>query len=345
MSVERTFIGSAACILEAIRIIDANPYKVALVVDDQNRLQGTITDGDIRRGLLRGLRMDHPVSDIMNRRYTAGTTHDDPAHIEYLMASRVLRQIPILDDHGRVVDIRFGDEDAAGQPNDHWVVIMAGGLGKRLRPLTDSCPKPMLPINGRPILERIVCNLRDAGFKTFFLAVNYRSEMIEQHFGNGRAFGVRITYLREDRRLGTAGALSLLPEPPTQPILVMNGDLLTTVDFRRLVEYHREHDSRVTVCVSEFDFEVPFGVVRVENQRMVGLEEKPMQKVFVNAGIYVLDPEALHQVPSGRYFDMPHLITGRIEAGDRPAVFPIHEQWLDIGRPDDFEKANGLCPG
>jgi len=342
MSYERSLIHPKESIINAIRTINGNPYKVAIVVDENDCPLGTITDGDIRRALLKGFQMDHSVDDIMHKDFTSASIHDDVLHIDHLMRKHVIRHVPILDDNGKIVDIRLKEKTVGATETDHWVVIMAGGLGQRLLPLTETCPKPMLEINGRPILERIIIDLRKAGFKNFYIAVNYKSDVIERYFADGQAIDVNINYLREEKRLGTAGALSLIPQRPRKSVIVMNGDLLTTVDFRRLIDYHEEHSGAITVCVSEFDFKVPYGVVQVDNQKMVKLEEKPVQKVFVNAGIYVLDPSVLGQIPTGEYFDMTRLINKRIAAGDLPSVFPIHERWLDIGCPEDFEKANDI---
>jgi NDP-sugar pyrophosphorylase family protein len=223
-------------------------------------------------------------------------------------------------------------------------VIMAGGRGTRLGALTDECPKPMLRIGGRPILETILLNLAEYGISRIYLAVNYRAEMIEDYFGDGSRIGMRIEYLREQERLGTAGALSLMPSRPTETFVVMNGDVLTKVNVNDLVEFHRRGSAVVTMCVRQHDFHVPFGVVAVDGDTVLRIEEKPVRRDFVNAGLYALEPIALDSVAPQTYLDMPTLLNGLIAAGHRAAAFPVKEYWLDVGQHSDFERANGDFP-
>jgi NDP-sugar pyrophosphorylase family protein len=216
---------------------------------------------------------------------------------------------------------------------------MAGGLGKRLGSLTQSCPKPLLKIGGTPILEIIVNRLAEQGFRKLFISVNYRGEMIEDHFGDGARWTADIQYLREPERLGTAGALSLLPERPPQPFVVMNGDLLTKLNLKHLLDFHREHRAKATMCVREYQFQVPFGVVQADEHRLLGIDEKPTHRFLVNAGIYALDPDVLDLVPKNQMFDMPHLFEKLVATGHETMAFPIREYWMDIGRMDDLEQA------
>jgi NDP-sugar pyrophosphorylase family protein len=218
---------------------------------------------------------------------------------------------------------------------------MAGGLVNRLRPLTDECPKPMLKVGNKPLLETIVENFIEYGFHRFYISVNYMADVVESYFGDGSRWGVDIEYLHEEHRLGTAGALSLLPETPTEAILVMNGDLLTKVNFKQLLDFHYGHQAQATMCVREYDFQVPYGVVKIDGQRITSIDEKPIQRFFVNAGIYVLEPEALDLISSNIFFDMTTLFEKLIELKKEPAVFPIREYWLDIGHLADYNRANG----
>jgi NDP-sugar pyrophosphorylase family protein len=224
---------------------------------------------------------------------------------------------------------------------ENWVVLMAGGLGTRLAPLTDNCPKPLLKVGNKPILETIIENFISHGFKRFYLSVNYKAEMIEEYFGDGSRWGAEIRYLREDKKMGTAGALGLIPEPLTQPFLVMNGDLLTKVNFSQLLNFHQEQNAHATMCVREYDFQVPYGVVSVDKHRIKSIEEKPVHRFFVNAGIYVLDPEAVSLIPADMPYDMTSLFE-QMTANEREVIaFPVREYWLDIGHRDDFERAAG----
>ena len=221
------------------------------------------------------------------------------------------------------------------------VVLMVGGLGTRLRPLTNDCPKPLLKVGNKPILETIVENFIEEGFYEFYFAVNYKSEMIEKYFGDGSRFGIKINYIREKNRMGTVGALSLLPEKLKESAIVMNGDLLTKVNFGKLLDYHKEQEALATMAVREYTYQIPYGVIHFADSKIIGIEEKPSQSFFVNAGIYVLSPEAVARVDKEKFFDMPDLFNEIIKDGKITAAFPIREYWLDIGKIDDFEKAQG----
>jgi len=331
-------------IRDAIRTIDEGAIRIALVVDGDNRLLGTVTDGDVRRGILHGVALEEPVTRVMNPHPTTARADEGRDTILERMKQTRLHQIPVVDGQGRLVTVEILDELLQARHRDNWVVLMAGGLGSRLRPLTDECPKPLLKVGSKPLLEIILENFLEYGFRTFYISVNYKAEMVQAHFGDGSRWGIEIRYVHEDRRLGTAGALSLLPGRPTQPLIVMNGDLLTKVNFQHLLDFHAEHRARATMCVREYDFQVPYGVVRIDHHRILGIDEKPVQRFFVNAGIYVLEPEALDLIPPATYFDMPELFTNLIGRQQETAVFPIREYWLDIGHMDDFARANGDFP-
>jgi len=338
-----TLVAPTDNILKAIKVIDDAALQIALVVDTQSRLLGTVTDGDVRRAILRGVPMDAPVAEIMNGKPRLATTRDDPKDLLDLMHQIQLRQLPLVDDGGQLVGLVTLDGLLRTiQEHDNWVVIMAGGLGTRLRPLTETLPKPLIPVGGKPILETIVENLAIQGFRKLFLSVNYMAEKVRAHFGDGSRWNVEIKYLHETERLGTAGALNLLPERPTSPILVMNADLLTKVNFRALLDFHNEHNATATMSVREYDFQVPYGVVQFdENNRMTGIDEKPVHKFFVNAGIYALSPQALDVLPPQRgYFDMPELFHHLVERDQPTCVFPVRELWIDIGRLEDLQRAD-----
>ncbi|MCC5831198.1 MAG: nucleotidyltransferase family protein [Phycisphaeraceae bacterium] len=331
-------------ILEAIAIIDRAAMGLGLVVDPHHRLHGTITDGDVRRGLLRGVGMDQPVAEIMNPMPIVAEQDENRDVVMTRMREKSIRHMPVVDGLGRLIDVWLLDQLARTAGPDNWVVLMAGGQGMRLRPLTEDLPKPLLAVGERPILQTILEGLIDAGFRRFFFSVNYKAEMIESIFGNGENWGVEIQYLRECEPLGTAGSLRLLPETPTRPLLVMNADLLTRVDYVKLLDFHTLHKAAATMCVRGYDLEVPYGVVRTDEHHLVGIEEKPRRQFLVNAGIYVLNPDVLELIPSGGHMDMTALFEQVRETGRPATVFPIREYWMDIGRMDDFQQANQDYP-
>lgn len=334
-----------ASIRETIARIDAGSMQIALVVDIQNHLLGTITDGDVRRAILRGVSLDDRADKAMNPTPIIARRNEPRESIMATMRHRYLHQIPMLDDDGCVVGVEVLDNMLLAEPKDNLAIIMAGGLGTRLQPLTDETPKPMLRVGGKPILETTIESLVDHGFRRFFVSVNYKSEIIKNYFGTGENWGVSIQYLEESKKLGTAGALSLLPLQPGRPFVVMNGDVLTKVNFQHLLDFHVAQGAPATMCVREYDIQIPYGVVSLNHQRIAAIDEKPMHRFFVNAGIYVLEPEALQLVPADQYFDMPGLFERYLKEGRPPAAFPIREYWLDIGRLDDFERARGEYAG
>jgi dTDP-glucose pyrophosphorylase len=341
-NVQETLIALTATIKDVIETIERSSSKVALVVDGNGRLLGTVTDGDVRRGLLRGLQITDPASAIMNTKPRVAHAHDDAAAVIDMMRRNICRQVPILDAEGRIVALRTIEEALQVPRRPNPVFLMAGGRGQRLRPLTDECPKPMLRIAGRPILQIIVENMVQQGFNDFYISVNYKRDMVRQHFGDGSACGARIRYVEEEETqpLGTAGALSLIPEKPRHPMIVMNGDILTKVAFGSLLDFHQEHGSVATMCVRDYFVQVPYGVIALDEHRLSEIVEKPVHRFLVNAGIYVLEPSALELVPSGAAYDMPSLFEQLARERSAVSVFPITEYWLDIGRMDDFNKAN-----
>ncbi|MBI4184347.1 MAG: nucleotidyltransferase family protein [Proteobacteria bacterium] len=339
-NIERCLLPPTATIREAVTALEAGEEKIVVVVDAGRRLLGTVTDGDIRRGILRGHGLDDPVAEVMFRKPDWAPMDARREAMLGILAAAQKRQLPLLDAEGRVVDVKLIDELVPPRRPDNWVVLMAGGLGTRLRPLTQEAPKPLLTVGSRPILEIIVSALARAGFSRFFISVNYKAAMVKAHFGDGARFGVRIDYLEEKAALGTAGALSLLPERPTRPLLVMNADLLTKLDFNHLLDFHAESGAEATMCVREFHFQVPYGVVEIDGQRILGIEEKPEHRFFVNAGIYMLNPGALELLPCGEAIDMTDVFARLIAGGRRTAAFPIREYWLDVGRPDDLKQAS-----
>lgn len=325
---------------QAVETIDSGGSEICLIVDSEDRLIGTITDGDIRRGLLQGLSMNTPATAVMNSTPKTVPAGTDPKAILKILNREVLRQIPLVDGAGRVVGIRhLRDLTTQTVKRPNWVVLMAGGMGERLRPLTNSTPKPLLNVGDKPLLETILEGFVEQGFSEIFISVNYFAEAIMEHFGDGSRWGVNIHYLEERDRMGTAGALTLLPQKPDAPVVVMNGDLVTRVNFQHLLEYHAQQGTCATMCVREYDFQVPFGVISIDAHRITAIDEKPVHRFFVNAGIYVLNPDVIDEIPSGRRYDMTDVFGQALTEQKKTAAFPIHEYWLDIGRLDDLERA------
>lgn len=325
----------------AIQVLHSGGNRIALVIDENERLLGTITDGDIRRAILQHVTMDTLVSDVMNKHPAIASAQDQRHEIMNLMRSRDLLHIPVVDPHGVLVGLEKMQNLIESPRYDNPVLLMAGGFGTRLRPLTDNTPKPLLEVGGRPILETILTRFIEAGFHNFFISTHYMAEMIREYFGDGAAWGVTIRYIHEEEPLGTAGGLSLLPKDlPELPILMMNGDLLTKVNFDLLLDFHNKQKGVATMCIREYDFQVPYGVVQIENHLVADIVEKPLHKFFVNAGIYVLDPGLVRRADGGGYLDMPMFLEKQIKAGKQVNSFPIHEYWIDIGRMSEYESAH-----
>ncbi len=336
---ERVVIGPSASIRDAVARIDAGAAQVAVIADSDGRVQGLVTDGDVRRGLLAGRDLSEPVTAIMNAAPLLLGEDVPRDEILRLMRERTIHQIPIVDAENRLVRLRTLDELLNAPQRANEVVLLAGGRGTRLMPLTDDTPKPLLHVGDRPILQRILESCREHGFTRIHIAVNYKAEMIRAHFGDGSRFGVEINYLEEDEPRGTAGCLALLRDRPTAPFFVMNGDLLTTVHLKRLLDFHHEHAAAATMCIREYTHVVPYGVVELDGHRLRRLEEKPVRRDYVNAGIYVLEPDVVDLVPNHGVYDMTDALQHLGDAKRDVAVFPIREYWLDIGRHPDLEQA------
>jgi len=337
-------ISERASIREAMDAIDRGKCHLALVIDEQDRLLGIVSDGDVRRALLRALTIDHPIRELMNRSPITVTAADSAHRIHQLLNRFRLTAVPVVDDEGRVLGLITPYELAAdvAPVKSPVAVIMAGGEGRRLRPLTEAVPKPMLVVGDRPLLEQVICRLEQSGITRIFLAINYLGNVIQDHFGDGGKFGVQIEYLQERQRLGTAGALSLLPDDIAGPILVMNGDVITSVEYQRLFAFHAVMDSSLTIVVANHEVRIPFGVVAIENELVTGIREKPVHRSLINAGVYVLESRMLNLLRKNEAADMTDLISRAVAAGERLVPFPIHEAWLDIGTPSQLEEAAEL---
>ena len=338
---KQILVAPSDSIYRTLEVIDRSALQIALVVDEKGRLLGTVTDGDVRRGILRGLGLDSTVAEIMNKNFSFSHVEDVREKVLAIMSNKSLHQLPIIDHNGCLLGIHTIDSLMASNTRDNIVFLMAGGLGSRLKPLTANCPKPLLRVGGKPILESIVESFIEQGFKNFYISINYKGEMIEEYFGDGSDLGVQINYIREDKQLGTVGSLRLLSATNNQPIIVLNGDILTKVDFRNLLDFHLSQEADATLCIREYQLEVPYGVVSVERNRFRGIEEKPKEKFHINAGLYVINPELINYIPENAYFDMPELFKILAQKNHETAVYPIREYWMDIGHMEDYERANG----
>lgn len=336
---EKALITPHLPLREALAAIDRTGSQIALVVDAERHLLGTLSDGDVRRALLRGLSLADSVQGVMHRQPSTAFNTEDRHAVLAKMRRLGLHQMPIVDAERRVVGLALVSDFMHLPLRDHWVVIMAGGLGTRLAELTHETPKPMLKVGSRPLLETIVRGFADQGFRRFYFAVNYKAEQIESHFGDGRDWGIEIRYLRERQRMGTAGALSLLPEVPDLPMLITNADLLTKEDCGEMVDAHVASGADATMGVRPYEMQVPFGVVQESNGRIAAIDEKPTQVFTVSAGMYVLSPQVLELVPRDQFFDMPSLFDRMLAAGMHPRCHWIDGYWLDIGRLPDYERA------
>ena len=338
-------ITPAASIRETMSIIDAHAKGIAILVDDELRLLATITDGDIRRALLAGLGVDEPATSLIPCYPGPNTKHPvtaligtSEATLLLMMQDHSIRQIPLLDNIGRVRGLAVQHDLLRQSDLPVMGVIMAGGFGKRLKPLTNRLPKPMLPVHGRPLLEHMLTKLSHAGVRSVSLTTHYLGDNIAEHFRDGEWLGVHIRYIEESEPLGTAGSLSQMSSE-TLPLLVINGDILTGVDFRAMLDFHHEHRAKLTVGVRFYGIEVPFGVLDTEDIYVTGIAEKPVLHYLISAGIYIIDPSLCSLIPAGQHFDMPDLIQAAIAAGEAVISFPVREYWLDIGRMEQYEKA------
>jgi dTDP-glucose pyrophosphorylase len=320
-------------------VLERGARRIALAVDPAGRLVGVATDGDLRRTLLSGATLDGPLALSLSRRFVTVGPREGRTEVLELMSARRIAAIPVVDAAGRPIGLHLLDEVLQPLERPNWAVVMAGGRGARLRPLTETVPKPMLRVAGRPILERIVLHLVGVGVGRVFLAVGYLGHVIEEHFGDGSRFGCRIEYLREELPLGTGGALGLLPETPADPVLVMNGDLVTQADLGGLLDLHTRSGYVATIGIRRYVHTIPFGCVERDGDRVVALEEKPTLARDVNAGIYALDPALVAQVEAGRVVALPDLVADAIGRGESVGAFEIDDDWSDVGQREQLDRA------
>lgn len=335
----RALIYSDASVHDAIRNLNESAVQIAIVVSPDGVLMGTVTDGDVRRGILRGISLDNKVDAVMQPNAIVVSPALGRDQVIDFMRINKLRQLPIVDERRHVVGLHLWDEVTASKERPNAVVVMAGGLGTRLRPHTETCPKPMLPVNGKPMLEHIIERAKSEGFRRFAISLYYLGHLIEDYFGDGSRFGIEIDYVREDAPMGTAGALALMKSKPEIPFIVTNGDVLTDIHFGDVLDFHARYAAAATMAVSTHEWQHPFGVVHIQGVDIVGFEEKPIARSHINAGIYAIEPVVLDLLVKGERCDMPGLFERAQQAGLRTVAFPMHEPWLDVGRLDDLVRA------
>jgi len=329
-----------ASIEDAVINLNNSSLKIILVVDKNSKFTGTITDGDIRRGLLKGLNFKSPISTIIHREALVVPPTIGPDSVKQLMATNKIQQIPIIGNDQKIIGLYVWDDLNFLVSHSTMIVIMAGGQGKRLLPHTINCPKPMLEISGKPMLEHIIMRAKKEGFTNIVLAINYLGHLIEDYFGNGNRIGVNIRYLKEKTPMGTAGALSLLKPHPKESIIVTNGDVITDLSYTELLSFHEFQDSYATMAVKLYEWQHPFGIVQTDGFKIIGYEEKPITRGYINAGIYVLKPESIKLVSNNKPCDMPDIFQKLSNNSKKISAYPIHEPWFDIGKAEDLQKIN-----
>ena len=340
-------VSSGSIVKDAIKTLNAQKGKIVIVLNSENVVLGTITDGDIRRALLDGITVDYSVENVMNKDYFFVQEENySEQKARELFIKHSIKQLPILDTKKNLVSIIFSDDiKAEANTKGNCVVIMAGGMGRRLGKITNECPKPMLLVNNKPIIEHIIDRLRSHGFSKYYITVNYLKEKIQSYLGNGKNKGIDIQYIEEEQFLGTAGSLSLLEFDTKLPIIVLNGDVLSMVDFDELLHYFETSKTFGTVCAREHSINIPYGVIQADKNDVTKILEKPDHSCYVNAGIYVFNPAFKNFLDKGVYCDMPTLINELVKKKCKINYFPIHEYWLDVGIPETLTKANDEWDG
>ena len=338
LNFKNTILPSDSSITDAIKSLNKSGLNIILVLDKNKKYIGTITDGDIRRGFLKGLNLNSSIKSIFFKKPLTVKKNVNRKKILEISLLKKIFQIPVIDNNNKVIGIYVLDELIKSKNKSNLVIIMAGGRGVRLRPLTKNTPKPMLKVGNKPILQNILEKFRDNDYKSFIISVNYKSKIIKDYFGDGAKFGVNIQYIEEKVRLGTAGALSLIKKKISEPFFVINGDLMISLDFEKMMSFHYEHNSMATMCIKEYNFNSSYGEVKLKNENIISIDEKPKHKYYINGGIYILDPKCLSFVPK-KFYDMPSLFKKIISKKYKTISFPLKENWLDIGKIEDYKLA------
>ena len=340
INISKICLNENSTIEEALSVIDSGAAKIALVVDRDKKLLGTLSDGDIRRALLNKTTLKTTIEDIYFKNPTTAYEGSSKGDLISLCSINGIIQIPIIDEARKVIDLFVLSGELLKKQYDNHVVLMVGGLGERLRPLTANIPKPMLEVGGKPILETLVKRFVESGFTKITMCLGYKANVIQDYFRDGVSFGANIDYVVEEKRMGTAGALTLLQKKLENPFFIVNGDLLTKVNFERMLDFHINNNSKATMGVRQYDIEVPYGEVNIANENIISIEEKPIHSLFINSGIYLLDPDCINLIPVNTFYDMPTLFEKLITSKEKIVSFPLQEYWRDIGRIADYERAN-----
>ncbi|HDZ81388.1 MAG TPA: CBS domain-containing protein [Roseobacter sp.] len=335
-----TLMPATATLRDAIANLDHSGLRIVLVAGADKQLLGTVTDGDLRRALLRGDNLETLISSIMFKNPLVVNVDMDYDSVLNLMGINKIHQLPVVDSQNRLIGLHIWDEMLAPELHDNTVLIMAGGFGKRMRPHTENCPKPMLKVGGKPMLEHIIRRAAAEGFRKFVISLFYLPDVITDYFGDGSKFNVEISYIKETSPLGTAGAVSLIEKRPEIPFIVTNGDVMTNIRLSELLDFHKTHQATATMAVRQHEWQHPFGVVKTAGIMINGFEEKPVYRSHVNAGIYVLDPIALDHLVVDQVCNMPTLFERLKNGGFATIAYPMHEAWMDVGRPEDLASAN-----
>ena len=327
-------------ILEAIKHIQDSQYQICFIVDNNNCLIGSVTDGDIRRGLINGNSLDINVSKIMNTSPISISSSQSKNDAHKIMISNQIKQLPVVDEENRLIGLHLIDHILDLTQKENFILIMAGGFGKRMMPLTEQIPKPMLMIGDKPILEHIIINAKAQGFKKFVISLHYLGELISDYFGDGSNLGVSISYLHESEPLGTAGALSLIEPEPELPFIITNGDIISDINYGNFLDFHDSNKSQATMAIKKYELQNPYGVVNTKGLEIISFEEKPIHVSYVNAGMYVLNPSSLRYLRKNQPCDMPDFFNLLISKNHVVTAYPIHETWADVGRPIDLLEIN-----
>ena len=335
---KKTLLLENSTIRKVIKNLEKSALQIVLVIDKKKNLVGTITDGDIRRGLLNGLNISNPIKKLINKKPLIGSSTMSANTMNQIMQTNKINQLPIVDKSKKIVGLYFWDAIKYSITQKSQVIIMAGGKGKRMMPHTKTCPKPLLPVGGKPILEHILLKARSEGFNNFIISINYLGEMIEDYFGNGSKWGVKIKYLKENMPLGTIGALSLIKNQPNFPFIVCNGDIISDIKYTDLLDFHIKNKAFGTVAVKPYEIKNPYGVVKIDGNQIVDIEEKPIVKSHVNIGVYVFSPKIINEIKKNKYLDMNILIQKLLGKMKKIIAYPAYEPWLDIGKPKDLKK-------
>ncbi len=328
-------------IKDVIEVLSEASLRIVLIVDESSILLGTVTDGDIRRGLLKGLTLNDPISEVVNQKPIVVPRNFPKEQVLKIMSANKVFQVPVIDEDLRLVDLYLWEELTSPAARDNTMVIMAGGKGSRLLPKTEKIPKPMLRLGEKPILEHIIERAKKEGFSRFILAIHHLGEVIEEYFGDGKTLGVNISYVKEKAPLGTAGALSLIEPKPSQPIIVTNGDVLTDIKYGEILDFHNYSKGIATMAVQMREWQNPYGVVNTDGIEITSYEEKPITRTLINAGVYVVDPSVLELLTCVTSCDMPQLFELARAKGMKTVAYFAHESWMDIGTHEDFESASG----